>query len=367
MPVPMVNLQTQYAPLRQEILEAVTAVLDTQQFRGGRAVETFETATAAYCGAKHGVGVASGTDALYLLYRTLDLQPGDEIITTPWTFFATAGAMVNAGARPVFVDIEPETYCINPQAIEARITPRTRAIVAVHLYGQCANMEAINHVAARNGVVVFEDAAQAIGARQGGKPAGSLAQGAALSFYPTKNLGAAGEGGMITTSSDSLAERLRALRCHGSAKTYFHHEVGVNSHLHGIQAAVLNVKLRYLDQWVAGRRRVAARYDAAFRDLDEVVPPAVAPGNDHVYHQYVIRLPRRDEARDFLQSRGIGCAVFYPLPLHMQPCFADLGYFPEEFPEALCASQQVLALPIYPELAEADQDEVIAAIRDVLS
>lgn len=367
MPVPMVDLRAQYAPLHQELLDAVEEVLATQQFRGGAAVEGFEHAMAAYTGTKHALGVASGTDALYLLFRTLDLQPGDEIITTPWTFFATAGAIVNAGAKPVFVDIEPDTYCIDPQQIEARITARTRAIVAVHLYGQCANMEAITHVAARHGLPVFEDAAQAIGARQSGRSACALSRAGALSFYPTKNLGAAGEGGMIATDSDRLAETIRLLRCHGAPKTYFHDIVGVNSHLHGIQAAVLRVKLKYLDSWIEGRRRVAARYDAVLGTLDGVTTPHVAPGNEHVYHQYVVRIAKRDVVKDYLQARGVGCAVFYPLPLHMQPCFADLGYLPEDFPEALCASKQVLALPIYPELTEEQQDEVIAGIKGALS
>ena len=364
MPVPMVNLKAQYAPLHQEILHAVEHVLATQQFRGGSAVEAFERAMAEYMGTKHTLGVGSGTDALYLLFRTLDLKPGDEIITTPWTFFATAGAIVNAGATLVFVDIDPDTYCIDPQRIEARITPRTRAIVPVHLYGQCANMEAIAPIAARHGIPVFEDAAQAIGARQRGIPACALSQGGALSFYPTKNLGAAGEGGMIATTSDGLADAIRLLRCHGAPKTYFHEVVGVNSHLHGMQAAVLNVKLKYLDQWSEARRRVAARYDAALGALDGVTTPFVAPGNEHVYHQYVIRIVRRDAAREFLQQRGIGCAVFYPLPLHMQPCFASLGHAPEDFPEALCASKEVLALPIYPELTESEQADVIGAVED---
>jgi dTDP-4-amino-4,6-dideoxygalactose transaminase len=350
--------------LHQEILAAVENVLKTQQFRGGNAVESFEQAIAAYTGTKHALGVASGTDALYLLFRALDLEPGNEIITTPWTFFATAGAIVNAGARPVFVDIDPHTFCIDPQQIEDRITPRTRAILAVHLYGQCANMEAITHVAARHGVPVFEDAAQALGARQNGVAACALSQGGALSFYPTKNLGAAGEGGMIATNSNALADRIRLLRCHGAPKTYFHEVVGVNSHLHGMQAAVLHVKLKYLDEWTAARRRVAARYDEALRGLDGVVTPSIATGNEHVYHQYVIRIVNRDAAKEFLQSRGVGCAVFYPLPLHMQPCFASLGYLPEDFPEALRASAEVLALPIYPELTEAQQDEVIGALKD---
>ncbi len=366
MPVPMVNLQAQYAPLHQEILAAVEHVLKTQQFRGGDAVESFEKSIASYTGAKHALGVASGTDALYLLFRTLDLKPRDEIITTPWTFFATAGAIVNAGARPVFVDIEPDTFCIDPQLIEARITPRTRAIVPVHLYGQCANMEAITHIAARNGVPVFEDAAQALGATQRGVGACALSQGGALSFYPTKNLGAAGEGGMIATNSDALADSICLLRCHGAHKTYFHQVVGVNSHLHGIQAAVLQVKLKYLDQWTATRRHVAARYNEALRGLDGIVTPPIAAGNEHVYHQYVIRIANRDAAREFLQKRGIGCAVFYPLPLHMQPCFSTLGYAPEEFPESLRASKEVLALPIYPELTDAQQDEVIGALGDFL-
>ena len=367
MPVPMLDLRAQYAAIKEEINEAVLAVLESQQFRGGPVVEEFEAAVARYVDARHALGVATGTDALLLLLRSLDLKPGDEVITTPFSFFATAGAIVNAGGLPVFVDIEPDTFNINPELIEEKITSRTRAILPVHIFGQCADMDALLELGERHGLPVIEDAAQALGARYRDQMACSMGDAAAISFYPTKNLGAAGEGGMVVTQREDIAAKVRLLRSHGSNRSYHHDLVGTNSHLHALQAAVLNVKLPYLDGWNERRRHIAARYDALLEDYQAVQCPVVRPACHHVYHQYVIRVPQRDQALALLQEREIGCGVFYPLPLHRQDCFADLGCAQSHCPEADKASQEVLALPIYPELSEAQQDEVVAALAEHLT
>lgn len=367
MPVPMLDLKAQYAAIKDEINAAVADVLAAQQFRGGPKAEALEQAIAAYTGAPHAIGVASGTDALLLPLKAIGLKPGDEVITTPFTFFATAGAIVNAGGIPVFVDILPGTFNINPDLIAAQVTEHTRAVIPVHLYGQCADMDPILTLAERHNLSVIEDAAQAIGARYHGRPACSMGHAAAISFYPTKNLGAAGEGGMVAARDEAIAKTVRLLRAHGAGATYIHEIVGMNSHLHSIQAAVLGVKLRHLDAWNAKRKENAAYYDRAFREMPELVTPATAPGNEHVYHQYVIRLPRRDTARALFQERGIGCGVFYPLPLHRQECFVPLGCGAAQCPEADRASQEVLALPIFPELTKEQMDEVIQAVKDHLA
>lgn len=366
MQVPMLDLKKQYAQIRDEVDAAVQEVFESQCFRGGPKVEAFESAIAAYTGVRHAIGVASGTDALLLLFRALGIEPGDEIITTPFTFFATAGAIVNAGAKPVFCDIDPVTFCIDPKGIETCVTERTRAIAPVHLYGQCADMDTIMGISESRGIPVIEDAAQAIGAQYKGRPACGLGRGAALSFYPTKNLGAAGEGGMITTDDDDLAEQVRLLRCHGSSVTYHHAAVGTNSHLHAIQAAVLGVKLGYLDGWNERRRQIAAFYDKEFGSVADMVTPVVADGNTHVYHQYVVRVPNRDAVRDALQEQGIGCGVFYPVPLHLQECFAYLGYTEGTCPVAEQASREVLALPIHPDLTEEQQATVVSRVREAV-
>ncbi len=363
MPVPMLDLKAQYAAIKTEIDAVVADVFASQQFRGGPHSDAFEAAVAAYTGASHAVGVASGTDALYLALKALDLQPGDEVITSPFTFFATAGAVVNAGGTPVFADIEPVTYTLDPESVKARLTKRTRVILPVHLYGQCADMDPLFAIANASGIPVIEDAAQAIGARYNNARAGSMGVMAALSFYPTKNLGAAGEGGMILASSGALAEKLRMLRCHGASATYVHEIVGTNSHLHALQAAVLNVKLRHLDDWNAARREHAAYYSQALADIPGIVVPVERPGSWHVYHQYVIRVPRRDACRKLFAERGIGCGVFYPVPLHRQECFAGLDPA-AHCPEADRASREVLALPMYPELPQMHQDTVVTALRD---
>ncbi|HEU5041177.1 MAG TPA: DegT/DnrJ/EryC1/StrS family aminotransferase, partial [Gemmatimonadales bacterium] len=310
----------------------------------------------------------SGTDALLLPLRALDLEPGDEVITTPFTFFATAGAIHNAGARPVFVDIDPSTYNISPEAIEAAITPRTRAIIPVHLFGQMAAIEAILPIAERRGLAVIEDAAQAIGARRqvdgAWRMAGELGSCGTLSFFPSKNLGGFGDGGMIVTQDAALAERLRRLRLHGGAKQYFHDEVGFNSRLDTLQAAVLLAKLPHLAEWSAARARNAARYTEAFTGHPAVCPPHTDAGNTHIYNQYTIRVPRRDELQAWLKARGIATAIYYPLPLHLQPCFADLGYRQGSLPVSEAAATSVISLPVYPEMPREHQDAVIAAVLE---
>lgn len=366
MAVPMIDLQAQYASIQKEIDDAVHAVFAAQTFRGGPAVEEFEAAVAQYTGVKHALGVASGTDALLLPLKALGLEAGDEVITTPFSFFATAGAIVNAGLKPVFVDIQPESFNIDPALIEAAITPRTRAIMPVHLYGQCADMDAILGIAERHTLQVIEDNAQALGATTHGRPAGSMGIAGALSFYPTKNLGAAGEGGMVLTNDDEIARVVRMLRCHGSNQSYAHEIVGMNSHLHSVQAAVLGAKLPHLSDWNARRIQHATAYDAAFAELDGITTPAVSPGNTHVYHQYVLRIRERDAASALLKTRNIGHGIFYPRPLHLQPCFAEIaaGTY---CPESERASAEVLALPIFPEMTEHQQREVIDALTEHLS
>jgi len=360
----MMDLPEQYAGLKQQIDDAVLSVLATQRFRGGPVVDDFERAIAQYTTGNWALGVSTGTDALLLMMKALDLRPGDEIITTPFTFFATGGAIVNAGGTPVFVDIEPSTFNLNPELVRAAITPRTHAILPVHIFGQCADMNALLAIGAEHGLPVFEDAAQALGAKYQGRPACSMGVGAGISFYPSKNLGAAGEGGMVVANEQWLYDRVKLLRAHGASKTYIHEIVGTNSHLHAIQAAVLAVKLPHLDAWNARRRAIAQRYDEAFATLPGVIPPVEATGNHHVYHQYVIRTARRDEAFQLCEERGISCGIFYPLPLHRQDCFRPHGAANANCPEAERASAEVLALPIYPEMQEDQIDWVIDAIRD---
>jgi dTDP-4-amino-4,6-dideoxygalactose transaminase len=318
--------------------------------------------------ARHGIGCASGTDALLLPLKALNLKPGDEVITTPFTFFATAGTIHNAGGRPVFVDIDPATFNIDPAAVEAAITPRTRAIVPVHLYGQMVEMERLLVIAGRRGVPIIEDAAQSIGAKRSidgvWRMAGELGWVTGYSFFPSKNLGAWGDAGMMVTSDAAAAERLRKLRLHGGAKQYHHEEVGTNSRLDTVQAAVLLAKLPHLAAWSAKRREHAAFYGAALNGLSAVRPPTVAAGNEHIFHQYTLRVDRRDALQEHLKKRGIGSAIYYPVPLHRQPCFADLGYMAGSLPRAESAALEALSLPIYPELQPAQLDFVVDAIRE---
>jgi dTDP-4-amino-4,6-dideoxygalactose transaminase len=367
MNVPLLDLVAQYGAIKDDVLPALMRVVETQQFIMGPAVAQLEAEVARLSRATHGVGCASGTDALLLPLKALTLRPGDEVITTPFTFFASAGTIHNAGGTPVFVDIEPDTFNIDPAAVERAITPRTRAIMPVHLYGQMAAMERLLQIAQPRRIPIIEDACQAIGARRTidgeWRAAGELGWVTAYSFFPSKNLGAWGDGGMIVTSDDAAAERLRRLRLHGGAKQYHHDEVGTNSRLDTLQAAVLLAKVPHLATWSAKRREHAASYTHAFRDVPQITPPAVDPANEHIFHQYTIRAERRDALQAHLKKEGIGHAVYYPIPLHRQPCFAHLGYQDGRLPQSERAAREVISLPIYPELTRAQLDRVVSVIR----
>jgi len=321
---------------------------------------------AAYCGAKYAVGVASGSDALYLALRALGVEEGDEVVTTPFTFFATAGAIWRIGVRPVFVDIDPCTYNIDPALIEEQITEKTKVILPVHLYGQCADMEPIMEIARKYRLGVVEDAAQAIGAEYQGKKGGSIGDVGCLSFFPSKNLGGAGDGGMVTTNNAEVADTVRLLRQHGAHPKYFHSLVGVNSRLDALQAAVLLVKLKYLDQWNQARRQKASYYNERLGAIKGVVVPFVEPKCLHIYHQYVIRAPKRDALFEYLKEKGIGVALYYPLPLHLQKCFAYLGQKCGDLPQSERAAKEVIALPIFPELTEQEMDVICSEIASFL-
>ncbi len=366
--VPLLDLAAQYRTIKDEVVPAVMAVIERQGFIMGPEVGQLEAAVAALSHATHAVGCASGTDALLLPLKALDLQPGDEVITTPFTFFATAGAIHNAGGRPVFVDIDEGTFNMSPAAVDAAIGPRTRAIVAVHLFGQMAALETLVPMAARHGLMLIEDAAQSVGARRQvageWRVAGEIGTVGTLSFFPSKNLGAYGDAGMMVTQDDALAERLRRLRLHGGSKQYFHDEVGFNSRLDTLQASVLLAKLPHLADWSAARARHAARYTEAFRGHPDICPPRTDPANEHIFNQYTIRVPRRDALQGHLKSRQIGCAVYYPLSLHLQPCFAYLGYAKGSLPASEAATEQVISLPVFPELTEAQQEAVINAVLE---
>jgi dTDP-4-amino-4,6-dideoxygalactose transaminase len=365
--VPLLDLVAQYQTIKDDVLAAMMSVIERQGFIMGPEVGRLEAEVARLSHAKHGIACASGTDALLLPLKALDLQPGDEVITTPFTFFATAGAIHNAGGTPVFVDIDPDTFNISPAAIETAITPRTRAIIVVHLFGQMAAMETIGPLAARHGLALIEDGAQSIGARRkvdgSWCMSGELGTVGTLSFFPTKNLGAWGDAGLIVTQDDALAGRLGRLRLHGGSRQYVHEEIGTNSRLDSLQAAVLLAKLPYLSRWTEARKQNAARYTAAFTGQSDVCPPRVDPANDHIFHQYTLQVARRDQLQTHLKSRGIGHAVYYPLALHLQPCFAHLGYQPGSLPAAEAAMKSVVSLPIYPELTRDQQNTVIEAVQ----
>lgn len=372
MTVPLLDLRMQYREIREACREAIDEVLDDQSLILGPHVEAFEKRLAAYCGTKHAIGVSSGTDALLAALMAIDLAPGDEVICPSFTFFATAGCVHRVGARPVFVDIDPQTFNLDPRQVADAVTPRTRAIVPVHLFGQCADMEAINQIACDpkrdQPITVIEDAAQAIGATRNGKPAGSMGYCGALSFYPTKNLGAFGDAGAVCCDDDALYEKLRLLRVHGSAHTYYHELVGGNFRMAAIQAAVLNVKLDHLDAWHEARRRNASIYDEVLAD-SPVVTPYIEPANTSIYNQYVARIPAavgsRDEVKQRLAAAGVGSAVYYPMGLHQQKCFEYLGYQAGDLPETESACREVLALPIFPELEEAQVRYAAEALRDI--
>jgi len=370
-PVPLIDLVEQHATIREEVRDAVDAVFSSQRFILGDEVTALEQEVSAYCDARHAIGCASGTDALVLALMALEIGPGDEVITSPFTFFATASAIHRVGATPVFADIDPKTFNIDPNAVSAAITPRTKAILPVHLFGQCAEMEPLWRLAVRHGLAIVEDAAQAIGATYCGRHAGVLGTIACFSFFPTKNLGGAGDGGMLATDDTDLDVRLRRLRVHGDVGRYEHLEVGLNSRLDALQAAVLRVKLRHLEDWTNGRRKNAARYQQGLSSAGieaSIELPSETPGSRHVYNQYCIRVGegRRDVVLSSLQSKQIGCAVYYPKPLHLQPCFAHLGHRAGEFPESEAAAGEVLALPIYAELGETRQERVIASVVDAV-
>jgi dTDP-4-amino-4,6-dideoxygalactose transaminase len=366
MKVPLLDLKAQYATIKDEVLAAVAEVLESQVCIGGPKVVELEQKISALSCCQFGVGASSGTDALLNSLMSLRIGPGDEVITTPFTFFATAGCIARTGARPVFVDIDRRTYNINPRLIEAAVTRRTKAILPVHLFGQMADMDPIMQIAARHGLAVIEDAAQSISATYKGRPAGSIGTAGCFSFFPSKNLGGVGDGGMIVTNDAQLHERLGVMRNHGSKPKYFHRYVGGNFRLDPIQAAVLLVKLRRLDEWSAARRRHAAFYDQAFRGTD-VGTPYISPDCVSIYNQYVIRVAERDELLANLKAAGIGTEIYYPLPLHLQECFQDLGYKQGDMPEAESAAKEVLALPVYPELTCEMQEFVTNVVTCIVT
>ena len=364
--IPLLDLKAQFEPIRDEVMAEIRKVCDSQYFILGASVERFEKEIAAYCETRHAIGCASGSDALLLSLMALGIGAGDEVITTPFTFFATAGAIWHTGARPVFVDIEESTFNIDPLKLETALAahPKTRAIIPVHLYGGCADMDPILAAASPRQIPVIEDAAQSIGARYQDRLAGGMGLTGCFSFFPSKNLGAFGDGGMITTNDDALAARLRSLRVHGSSEKYIYDYVGLNSRLDALQAAILSVKLRSLDSWTEGRRRNAALYTRLFTEAGiPMVTPALPPYQTrHIYNQYVIRCENRDALQKFLREHGVGTEIYYPVPLHLQKCFSSLGYKQGDFPVSERAAAEVLALPIHSELATADIESVVELI-----
>lgn len=366
-PVPLIDLVEQFEGISDEVRSVVDRVLTTQKFILGEDVTAFEQQVASFCDARHAIGCASGTDALILALMALDIGPGDEVITSPYTFFATASSIHRVGAKPVFVDIDPQTFNLDPAAVEAAVTPRTKAIMPVHLFGQCAEMQPLWRTSVRHGLAIVEDAAQAIGATYQGRQSGVLGTIACFSFFPTKNLGGAGDGGMMSTDDADLCARMKRLRVHGDVGRYEHVEVGLNSRLDALQAAILSVKLRHLPAWTAARQANAKRYELLFQESglsEHLIAPPTQSECGHAFNQYCIRVPggRRDEVLQSLQRQQIGCAVYYPKPLHLQTCFRDLGYKSGDFPESERASAETIALPIYAELGMARQDRVVRAL-----
>ena len=384
----MLDLQRQYQQVRAEVLAAVERVCASQHYILGEEVEAFEREMAEFCGAREGVGCSSGTDALWLSLVAAGVRPGDQVLTTPFSFFASASAIARAGARPIFIDIDPQNFSLDPAKVESFLRggrrDKLRALLPVHLYGQCADMNSLRRLADEFHLPVIEDAAQAIGARQGGRRAGSMGACAAFSFYPTKNLSAYGDAGLVTTNNPEMAAHMRRLRNHGSPRRYLHEEFGWNCRLDAMQAAILRVKLRYVESWNESRRQRAATYDrlfvkagmAASQSAVSTQQSAISPGDApislppifpdayHVFHQYVVRAYRRDELREFLTARSIGTEIYYPIPLHLQPCFVYLGYREDDLPEAERAAKEVLALPMFPELTDEEQRRVVESISD---
>ena len=366
MAVPLLDLEAQHAPLRDALLAAVTRVVDSQRFIGGPEIEALEHELAGYLGVEFAVAVSSGTDALLAALMAFGVGPGDDVVTSVYSFFATAGAVARLGATPVLVDIDPDTFNIDPHATIAAMTSQTKVVLPVHLFGQPADLGPIINEAVKRSTLVVEDAAQAIGATYDGHQVGSFGAYGCFSFFPSKNLGCFGDGGLVTTKNSQLAQRIRLLRNHGMQPKYYHHMIGGNFRLDAIQAAVLRVKLPHLDAWTAGRQRNAARYRQMFADAqltDVVRLPVEAPHRSHIYNQFVVRVPERDRLRAHLDSRGIGSEVYYPVPFHLQRCFAHLGYSQGAFPHAELAAAESLALPIYGELTEAQQAEVVDALK----
>jgi dTDP-4-amino-4,6-dideoxygalactose transaminase len=366
MSVPLLDLKAQYSTIRSEIRAALDRVCDAQEFILGRGVAEFESAIVSFVGGGHAIGVSSGTDALLVALMALEVGPGDEVITTPYSFFATAGVIARLGARPVFVDIQPETFNIDSKGVADRITERTKAIMPVHLYGRCAEMDPLLEIASQRGIPIVEDAAQALGAHDPkGRRAGTIGHIGCFSFFPSKNLGAFGDGGMVVTGDTALAQKVRVLRVHGAQPKYYHQLVGGNFRLDALQAAVLGVKLPYLPQWALARRQHADTYRRLFADagLETLValPEDVA---GHVYNQFVVRVPRRDELQAHLRARGVGTEVYYPVPLHLQECFRDLGHRAGDFVYAEAAARETLALPVYPELTFEQQQHVVASMTE---
>lgn len=361
MNIPMLDLSEQYLSMRDEILKVLDDVMSSSRFILGDHVKKIEKDIASNVNAKFGVGVANGSDALHIALQACGVEAGDEVITTPFTFFATGGSIARLGAKPVFVDIDPITFNINPSKIEEAITKKTKVIMPVHLYGQAADMNPIIELARKYKLYVVEDAAQAIGAKYKGKAVGEIGDSTTFSFFPTKNLGAYGDGGMIVTSNEELAEKMRIIRVHGSKPKYYHHILGYNSRLDEIQAAILNVKLPYLEKWSEQRRNIADKY----RELinckvgKHVVAPVEEDGQYHVFHQYTLRVERRNQLQQYLKENGIATMVYYPVPLHLQPVFKGLGYKEGDFPEAEKASKEVLSLPIFPELKTEQQKYIV--------
>ena len=367
MNVPLLDLKAQYATIKAEVDAAIAEVMESQHFILGPMVERCEKAIASYSGSAHGVGVSSGSDALLACLMAEGIGPGDEVITTPYTFFATAGAIARVGATPIFVDIDPSTYNLDTALIASRVTSRTRAIIPVHLYGQMADMNGVMRVAEQHGLVVIEDAAQAIGAAHQGRRAGSIGHYGCFSFFPSKNLGAAGDGGLIVTNDAQRAEKLKCLRAHGSKPKYHHKQIGGNFRLDAIQAAVVTAKLPHLDDWTAARQRNAAQYDRLFAGAGVAIGLPRVATDRHIFNQYVIRVPQRDRLQQDLQKRGVGTEVYYPIPMHLQECFKYLGHTTGAFPLSEKAATETLALPIHPELTDEQARYVVECVAECVA